>query len=73
MNITGLGDSIMEDLYNFKFVKEIPDIYHLKDKKKDLIRLEGYGDKSINNLIESIEISKTLAVLLTIFFNSSTV
>ena len=59
MNITGLGDSIMEDLYNFKFVKEIPDIYHLKDKKKDLIRLEGYGDKSINNLIESIEISKS--------------
>ena len=58
MNIAGLGDSIMEDLYNFHFIATIPDIYGLNKHTKDLIRLEGYGDKSINNLLEAIEQSK---------------
>ena len=58
MNINGLGDEIMEDFYNFGFIGTIADIYSLKDHKQDLIRLEGYGEKSINNLIEAIEESK---------------
>ena len=58
MNIDGLGDRIMEDLYNFKFIKNIVDIYNLDNHKKDLIRLEGYGQKSVDNLLESIENSK---------------
>ena len=58
MNIAGLGDSIMEDLYNFHFIADIPDIYGLNNHIKDLTRLEGYGDKSINNLLEAIEQSK---------------
>ncbi len=58
MNIDGLGDEIMEDLYNMGFVKKIPDIYHLSDHKKDLIELEGYGNKSVDNLIEAIHNSK---------------
>ena len=58
MNIEGLGDRIMEDLYNFHFIGNIADIYSLKDHEKDLIRLEGYGDKSINNMFEAIENSK---------------
>ena len=58
MNIDGLGDSIMEDFYNFGFIGNIADIYSLKDHAKDLTRLEGYGEKSINNLLTSIENSK---------------
>ena len=58
MNITGLGDSIMEDLYNFKYIATIADIYSLNTHIKDLTRLEGYGDKSINNLLDAIEKSK---------------
>lgn len=58
MNIDGLGDRIMEDLYNFHFIATIPDIYALKEHEKDLIRLEGYGDKSITNLLNAIEESK---------------
>ena len=58
MNIDGLGDRIMEDFYNFGFIKNIVDIYNLKDHKQDLIRLEGFGDKSVNNLLEAIENSK---------------
>ena len=58
MNIDGLGDRIMEDLYNFNFIKNIPDIYRLGTKKDDLIKLEGYGEKSVTNLLTAIENSK---------------
>lgn len=58
MNIDGLGDRIMEDFYNFKYIGNLADIYSLKEHAKDLTRLEGYGDKSVNNLLEAIENSK---------------
>lgn len=58
MNIDGLGDRIMEDFYNFHFIGTIADIYSLKNHEQDLTRLEGYGDKSITNLLNAIEESK---------------
>ena len=58
MNIDGLGDKIMEDFFNFSFIKTIPDIYLLKNHQKELMRLEGYGEKSITKLLDSIEKSK---------------
>lgn len=59
MNIDGLGERIIEDFYNMGFIKKIEDIYDLKDKKTLLIELEGFGDKSVNNLITSVENSKS--------------
>ena len=58
MNIDGLGERIMEDFYNFHFIGNIADIYSLKNHEKDLIRLEGFGDKSVSNLLDAIEKSK---------------
>ena len=58
MNIDGLGDRIIEDFYNFHFIGNVADIYTLNKHEKDLIRLEGYGDKSVSNLLEAIEKSK---------------
>lgn len=58
MNIDGLGDRIIEDFYNFGYIGNIADIYSLKNHKIDLTRLEGFGEKSINNLLEAIEKSK---------------
>lgn len=58
MNIDGLGDRIMEDFYNFHFIATIADIYSLKEHEKDLTRLEGYGEKSVTNLLTAIEKSK---------------
>ena len=58
MNIEGLGVEIVEDLYNLGFVKNVADFYHLSEHKNELMELEGYGDKKISNLIESIEKSK---------------
>ena len=58
MNIDGLGDAIIEDFYNMNIITKIEDIYSLKDKKEELIELEGFGHKSVDNLITSIEASK---------------
>ena len=59
MNIEGLGDNIMEDLYNYHYIKDISDIYNLYNYQKELEQLEGYGKKSVENLFKSIENSKS--------------
>ena len=58
MNIDGLGDRIIEDFYNMSIVTKIEDIYNLESKKEELVLLEGFGNKSITNLLNSIEDSK---------------
>ena len=58
MNIEGLGDEIVEELYNLGFVKNIPDIYDLKNKKELIMEFDGYGEKSLNKIIDNIEKSK---------------
>ena len=58
MNIEGLGERIIEDFYNFGFIRSFLDIYKLKDKKEELITLEGFANKKVNNLLNSIEESK---------------
>ena len=58
MNIDGLGDEIIENLYNEGYLKTILDFYHLFEHKEDLKELEGFGEKSVNKILESIEKSK---------------
>lgn len=58
MNIDGLGERIIEDFYNYKYIKTYADIYKLKNYKTELEELEGFGEKSITNLLDSIEASK---------------
>lgn len=62
MNIDGLGDAIIEDFYNMGIIKRIEDIYNLKNKREEIIELEGFGNKSVDNLINSIEVSKSNSV-----------
>lgn len=56
MNIQGLGKAIIETLYDEKIIKNIPDLY--KIQAQDLENLEGFKEKKINNLLNSIEKSK---------------
>lgn len=58
LNIEGLGDEIVEELYNLGFVKNIVDLYSLSDKKKQIMEFDGYGEKSLNKIIDNIEASK---------------
>ena len=58
MNIEGFGERIVEDFYNYGYLKSIPDFYFLKEHKEELQELEGFGKKSIENLLNAIEKSK---------------
>ena len=59
MNIEGLGDKVIEDLYNLKFIKDVTDIYYLDSHTHELIEIDGYGKKSIENMMNAIEKSKS--------------
>lgn len=58
MNIEGLGEKIIEQFYNLGFVKCIEDIYELYKYEQDIMEIEGFGKKSMDNLVEAIEKSK---------------
>lgn len=58
MNIEGFGERIVEDFYNMGFLKNISDYYKLENFKDTLMELEGFGEKSINKLLNNIENSK---------------
>lgn len=58
MNIEGLGERIIEDFYNMGYLRNFDDFYKLKNIKKELMCLEGFGEKSINNILDAIERSK---------------
>ena len=58
MYIDGFGERIIEDFYNEGYLRKIEDFYNLYKYKDELMTMEGFGEKSINNLLESIENSK---------------
>lgn len=58
MNISGLGDKIVEKFIELGKIKTIVDIYSLKEYREELENLEKMGQKSVDNLINSIEASK---------------
>ncbi|MCI8778299.1 MAG: NAD-dependent DNA ligase LigA [Bacilli bacterium] len=58
MYIDGFGERIIEDFYNMGYLKTIVDFYELKKHKQELMELEGFGEKSIQNLLDGIEDSK---------------
>lgn len=58
MDIEGLGEKVVEDLKRRGFINSIADIYRLKDKKDELVQIEGMGEKSVSNLLSAIEKSK---------------
>jgi len=57
MNIDGLGEKIIEQLFEAKLIQSIPDLYRLQ--KEQLLPLERMGEKSVENLLNAIEQSKT--------------
>ncbi len=58
MNIEGLGESIIDIFLNKGFLKNYSDIYALVKKKAELLRLDRFGEKSVDNIIAAIEESR---------------
>ena len=59
MNIDGLGVKTVETLVQAKLIKTIADIYTLKEKRDELLALQGFKEKSVDGLIQAIEASKS--------------
>lgn len=57
MNIDGLGEKVISQLFAENLIKDVADIYKLTYEQ--LIKLERMGEKSVNNLLQAIENSKT--------------
>ncbi|HPV55097.1 MAG TPA: NAD-dependent DNA ligase LigA [Bacilli bacterium] len=66
MNIAGLGEKVTEALFDLGYLKKVTDIYKLKNHKQELVKIAGFGEKSINNLLDAIEGSKANALALVI-------
>lgn len=58
MDIEGLGDRWAESLLHLDLLKDVADIYHLHAHREKLLTIEKMGEKSVQNLIDSIEKSK---------------
>src|SRR5688572_13566004 len=58
MDIDSLGEKTIEQLYELSLVRSPADLYDLK--REDLLRLEGFKEKSVKNLLDGIEKSKSV-------------
>ena len=62
LNIDGFGEKQVKQLFNLKLINKREDIFEIKNKKKQILNIEGWGELSFNNLINSIERSKTISL-----------
>jgi len=60
LNIDGFGEKQVKQFFDLKLVKNVFDIFFLKEQKKIIEKLEGWGKLSVANLINSIEKAKTI-------------
>ncbi len=58
LNIEGLGEKRVQQLYQAQLLTSIESIYSLKDKKDELLKLDKFAEKSVDQLLSAIENSK---------------
>jgi DNA ligase (NAD+) len=58
MNIDGLSEATLEKFISKGFIHQYSDMYHLDNHRDEIINMDGFGEKSYNNLIESVEKSR---------------
>lgn len=58
MNIDGLSEATLEKLMELGIINEFYDLYHLQEHKDEIVGIEGFGEKSYENLIASVEESR---------------
>lgn len=58
MNIVGISDERLRVLIDEGFIEDYADLYDLKYRKDELVKLSGFGEDSVNNMLQAIEDSK---------------
>lgn len=59
MDVKGLSRATIEKLIDWNWVEELKDIYTLKDHKAEWVNKSGFGEKSVTNILNAIEESKS--------------
>lgn len=59
MNIDGLSEATIEKLIAKGLIKELADLFHIKDFKEEITTMEGFGEKSFTNLVSSVDKART--------------
>ena len=59
MDIEGLSTATVEKFMDLSLIKDIADIYDLHNNREQLLKIEGFGEKSVNKLLSAIERSKS--------------
>lgn len=62
LNIDGLSDATLEKFIAHGFLKSLPDIFHLKQHREEIVTMEGFGEKSYENLMDSIESARSVSM-----------
>ena len=60
MDIRGLSEATLQDLISHGFIRNFKDIYHLSNYQNDVAKLDGFGKKSVEKLLKSIEDSRSV-------------
>ena len=60
VNIDGLSEQTVQKFINLGWVKEYADLFHLDEHANELRTMEGFGSKSVSNLLKSIEKARTV-------------
>lgn len=55
LNIPGVSESTLQDFINMGFLHTLPDLFRLKDYKTKIYSMEGYGQKSVENILSAVE------------------
>lgn len=60
LNIDGISEQTVAKFINLGWVKEYADLYHLAEHRREMSVLEGFGVKSVDNILKSIERTRTV-------------
>ena len=60
MNIDGMSEATLNKMIEQELLTELPDLYRLKEEKEAIVAMEGFGEKSYDNLVKSIEKSRNV-------------
>ncbi len=62
MNIDGLSEATLEKFIQKGFIKEFADLFHLDKHREEIVTMEGFGEKSYENLVKSVDDARSVAL-----------
>lgn len=62
LNIDGISSQTLEKFIDRGFIKNYTDLYHLNNYEDEIVGMDGFGRKSYDNIIESVEKSRTVTL-----------